>query len=1528
MKKRAQYIIKGMNRDLSVSKASSEFSFENMNIRISARDNNTLLSITNERGTKEVSLNEDINKGVLLGYCVLNNYIVLFIKGDTDYIYRIEYLNSEYTVKLLYNGDLGFNEDYPIETLGIYENEKVQKIYWVDGVNQPRYINIVAPDSVIENWRDKSFDFVREIGLHEQVTITKKSANYNNFPSGIIQYALSYYNVYGSESTIFYTSPLYYLNIGDRGASPEETANCIFNIKVDNPDRSFDYLRIYSIIRTSIDATPEVKRVIDINLSTSSDGVSYTDNGSVGDSIDPTELLYKGGDVLSAYTMTQKDNTLFLGNINLKTKTINEDIRSELRSLSNSIVFEPDNLTYSDKHIYLPDPNSYYPYQNQLSYNSKQIKIFKYLEWYRFGLQFQDKNGKWSEAIFIGDKQNTIPTNTILSTAPGRLRTAIPQVTISKFILQKIFDEGFIRVRPIIVYPSISDRECICQGVLCPTVYNVGDRYSNSPFVQSSWFVRPNSAYDIEKSSIVEREYENLFSCLSELGDGFLQKNLEPGTKYRTGSVEMSLISATEVEATEGNYYYRFTLDKGDNTTQLPAKGMIELVEQSGGYQNTISYTEGINDHQETTTNSQNLKDRDTGILPSVNSRAGVILNNKIIVHIEDTQAILNPTLRGTWAEFRHNNPIPSNNDRKAEIQCIWNPPSNPYVTALNSDSISEWVSNNKENFYIDQSIVTLHSPDIEFGDLNIDNLDLKLRIIGIVPITGFYGDIDIQTSTPVNNYKTITDELPMGFYKLNISAMNVSRFGWKGLMSGAFWVDEVYNKDPEVSTNTGFVVYPWHRNGSLNNAKIAKDGGNRPALLDQKRISNLRVSFNTYYLDRNNIWNSYVYGSSTKTGISGVKIFNSEEVSLLQLPSPDNSTLSTISYYGNIDKLLYITRTGDKSDGYPIVATNSQSTTLPISNLFYDSYKTMEELNVGTYDNTGTDPVSMRYKSTPHAVMALNYTSDGKQNILPTLKDGDIGGDRWNVNYQGIETTVSNSYAFWDTESFKGINQDVLDLYFTSSGLGISLSPIGSGFEYGFLWLGELYNDNVVNRFGGSSSEAIENNIWMPCGDIYNIIKTEGTSTVVSDLTVKWEEGDTYYQRYDHIKTYPFSLEEQNAVTDIISFMCETRINIDGRYDKNRGQLTNFAITPENFNKLNPVYSQKNNFFTYRTLNYNLFNINKFPNSVIWSKEKSLGETIDNWSNISTASILELDGDKGGITSLNTFNNEIFCFQRKGISNIIFNPRTQIPVSDGVPIEISNGGKVSGKRYVTNNIGCSNKWSIAESSRGLYFIDELTNALYLFNGKIDTLSDKLGFRQWISEHASNSFKSFIDKTNDDVYFVSKDYCLCYSELLGQFTSFMSYEDTPAMFNIEDKFVSFKNGKLWENNQGDYNMFYGEFKPYYIIYRITPDGVTDKIFNNIEFRVDTWDNDTLVNKTFNVLEVWNEYQRGSVDLTSIQNKPSPLKEKFRIWRANIPRDSTNNRDRIRNPWIYLKLEMNDNNIFRTELHDLLVYYFE
>jgi hypothetical protein len=1511
--------------------------------------------ITSEDGSADITPNVSSVSDINIVDCPYKLNIDVDSMID-DRIYKLWFNNGVLTGKRLFRGNLGLNYKNPIETIAFYENSDIRKVYWTDGLNQPRVINIAAASSVISKWNSDSFNFTRTLKLNEEVTINRNIVANGSFAPGVIQYAFTYFDKYGQESNIFYTSPLYYVSYNNRGASPEDKVSNSFDIEIANVDKRFDYVRVYSIHRTSINATPDVRRVTDLAIadrktiykyknfrinvnekdlvmsekgvgpvrpiiqytpqSTSQNrktwvfntndysalnfgngeyiawgtgtnvtivveygnrvnvylennkemsaylnttDVTYTDNGVSGDNIDPTELLYIGGEEVVFGTMTQKDNTLFLGDIEIKRRLLDSTIRNFFKG--KSITF----TTYV-KSINSPKPAGYYPYDSQLKMNSYQFKTFKYLEYYRFGIQAQHYTGKWSEPIWINDVRNTVHIDTKFYES-NSIGLPVAEFTLNdSTIINRLLDNGYVRVRPVVVYPTINDREVVCQGILCPTVYNISDRFGNSPFAQSSWFTRPNAPFD---------EYKAFH--------------------YNQNS--------------EGDW--------GGDWVGL----------------------------------GQFLGD------PSAYSRAGIMSNNRTIVTSGETQYNIDIVNKGAWAEFRHNRPIPGNDNRNAEIQCIWNPPSGPYVndTATDSD-VASWVSNNAENYYIDQSILTFHSPDIEFDNevRSIDTSGLKLRIVGMVPLTAFASDIDIQTSTPVNNFYD-SSELPAGFYKEPIGVENDfsyeglgshlgdSHFGWRGLISGAFWFDELtaYKKDTGNTHHytTGFVVYPWHRNGSLNNTKFATDGY-RSAMLDKKKMSNMRYSYKSVYLDSGNIWNAYVSGNGTRTGISGVAVFDSNEVSLVRLPAQENSGLTDINYYGNVDKLLTISRIGDKKDGYPIMTTGVQSAETNAHTLFSSSY--MQVDSRFTDQITGTDPVRIKYKSTPHAVLALNYTTSGAQRILPNIKDGDYD-DTWFVNAQN-SGAPSGQHMYWDKSgSTKSVSQDTIIT-------GAPRGPISavSSIQHGWLWLGELYNDNVQNRFGGQTEEAFENNVWLPCGDPISLVDTN--NGVKSSVTLRWEEGDTYFQRYDHIKTYPFTLEDQNAVTDIVSFMCETRVNIDGRYDRNRGQTSNFSITPENFNLMNDVYSQPNNFFNYRTINPNKLNLDNFHNSITWTKTKTAGELIDTWTNITLASTLDLDGDKGNVRALRRFNNNILAFQDRGISQILYNENMQISSTDGVPIEIANSGKVNGKRYISDRIGCTNKWSMCETSNGIYFIDDITKGIFLFNGQLDNLSDRLGFHSWINR-ASDSidiwnpvdfdgFVTYYDKVNGDVFFISKDECLAFSEPLGQFSSFYSYEKMPYFTNLEDRGIALNvegTGTLyrpWLHNEGDYNMFFGVYQPFYTTIIANPDMPVDKIFNNLEFRSDSWDkNGNLLNTTFDTLTVWNEYQQGTSTLNNILGRPSDLKKKFRIWRANIPRanavgSTKKGRDRMRNPWLYIKLSMEEENINKTVLHDMIVHYFE
>lgn len=251
--------------------------------------------------------------------------------------------------------------------------------------------------------------------------------------------------------------------------------------------------------------------------------------------------------------------------------------------------------------------------------------------------------------------------------------------------------------------------------------------------------------------------------------------------------------------------------------------------------------------------------------------------------------------------------------------------------------------------------MLTFHSPDIEFDTTthSIDESSLKLRLVGYVPITSTISDVDIQASTIALNYWKQATTAP-GFLHSTIGS--IGQKGWRGLNTDSLWWDEEWysginddntHENPALFT-TGFLTYPWHRSGSLNNqpaqtytssdandtedVSISDTTLYRSAVLQRKVMSNLRYSFNTVYCcqDSNGVTQPLTVRMSefntllpNGNNLSSISLFDTDQVLNTRLLAQDDSG-DTFNYYGNIDKLLsssrkYYLDTDTSTIGYPI---------------------------------------------------------------------------------------------------------------------------------------------------------------------------------------------------------------------------------------------------------------------------------------------------------------------------------------------------------------------------------------------------------------------------------------------------------------------------------------------------------------------------------------------------------------------------------------------------------------------------------
>ena len=442
-------------------------------------------------------------------------------------------------------------------------------------------------------------------------------------------------------------------------------------------------------------------------------------------------------------------------------------------------------------------------------------------------------------------------------------------------------------------------------------------------------------------------------------------------------------------------------------------------------------------------------------------------------------------------------------------------------------------------------------------------------------------------------------------------------------------------------------------------------------------------------------------------------------------------------------------------------------------------------------------------------------------------------------------------------------------------------------------LFIADIINNNKTHQYNDLS--------WTVASDAY-LLDDSGS------LEIPLYGGDTYFQVYDCLKTIPYKDTDYNQVTEALSVALETRVNVYGRYDKNLDIYRFQNINETNFNKFNDVYSQKDNFLIYRKLeDWKLQN--NFPNQVTWSKAKSNGEPIDTFTHYSLASTIDLDGSHGELTKLVTFRDNVLFIQDRGFGVIPFNSRVQIPVSDGVPIEITNGYKVDGYKYISDSIGSSSKGSIIKSLDYLYFYSEEQKELYQYSQGLQPLGVINGMSSLLipffkeARHFSSMYS--IDHR---VFFNSGNGQLVYNEGLGTFESFYTYPYSYFTYTTGSFIYSYFNRDVIVIPNSINPTRFNNFLPWEIEYKVNPSlNPVDRIFTNAEFVFDedTEEKDLI---PFDSLEIYNNYQYGSVEGMKSTYKPKATIKKFRFYNTLLPRDRKNRIDRIRSPWVKVKLK--------------------
>lgn len=1456
----------GMNKDSLIGTGNSDkYAFENLNLRYIASEDGTTGSWTTEKSTKqERALSMSTN---ILGQAVINNTLILFIHLSEDYIVKVYYEDDELKVDTLYTGNLNFSSDHKIETTVSYESEYIQKVYWVDGINPLRMINI-AKVKASSNF-DNQFDTIPKLSLNEQVTIDKKYEGAGMFPSGTTQYFFTYVDKYGRESNIFYSSSLYYNSLKDRGINPDgsEYASCSYSISITNLDiaNQFDYLRIYSVIRPVEGAVPVARIVTDIDITDVDDennSVEFIDTNTTGEIIDYTTILFLGSKPVIPSTLEQKNNTLFLGNIKLgKYYTITPKFKKAVKDAS-TLTFEqvakidPDNDFTVEK----------YPFNKSLNLNADNITTFKKGITYRFALQFQDFYGNWTDAIYLGDVLNTES-----NTESYKIR-ANAEINFSTLYSQyNNILSNFKKIRLLCTYPTFADKEIVAQGVLCPTMYHPA--WGHSPDRFSSWFFRPEKGNaplsvpevhprEAKELIVVKGNYSTKlkvnntranWNAYSEHPENLLKADIYNRDVDRVFSVQYSSgIESYKEYVDDASHsvpssypYVQATISVTDlNTSTIIPIYFIRLYQHNPQalyfrpyYDQTQStYTCYISNdsNTESSTTADTTRYMDDGSSPETLShnswRILYTADNPYINISDDVEYEGEGTDTYYGKKVSYNYMVTHVYDidttrRPSDIMQFYD-----YKETVVEPTIDSIIAGfNRESYYY-------YSGDVKGGY----GWDAKGRVTEEVQSADSPVSSDYTTSDSldkwgfyIDNKEYFTLHSPDVEYNETLQTTNIQDYKLRiiGQVNQTAWDTDIeVDADSYVDGlgNKGTGIFKTPLDNSYHYTGIGaevKDVNVHPAywrdldvyaanIVDSSE-SKLQIRWYQYdyliYPYHRKYINNYVrdveiqdYDSERSITRSGV--INYKRLSVYRVFGNTNlySDSNSVETENSVSANFYI------DNSYTPIKVRTNSTTINYSGTVDDlaepCTKQESEAFIHKYDGLFTRLVVSPDIPMDETACGVNQT----QKII----------SNWKGSYPIRATkykryTPENSGYYGnnadDVKAFLSVDSESPQIRFKSNTHAVlNLKELTDSDKWPVrqvmhpsLYLAELVK-NVSNRYGGNSITALKNNIYYPCGE--PVILSPTSLNPDGNINIYGTRGDCYFMAYDCLKTYPYSNDERNGVVEIAAFNCESYINLNGRYDKYNGQMNvTDHLDKTKFGLINIGYTQNKDLFSYHIVDDDINNYNNFPNQITWTKTKVYGEIVDTWTNITLANVANAEGTMGAITALSIYNDNLILFQEHGIARIGYNEKTAISTENGVPLEIASSNKFTGFSYLSKEIGCQNKWTINISKNGLMFIDTSRKELNIVGDSIIALSTKHGFDSFFIKEleADSNFTTYYDKISKDIYYLNSRCCLAFNEVSSTFTSFYSYEGITSLAVINNHAIASKNGYIWALREGD-----------------------------------------------------------------------------------------------------------------------------
>lgn len=370
----------GLNRDTAKALYKPDEYFDLSNFRIIQNGELTTGSLVNSEGNKllvTLGTNDQI-----IGHATIRDKLILFtvnsitndskiycyyddntntaVVADTNYPTCMQTPTSNcylvYTDASCAAADkLNFSVSNKITAYGRYETPSIQKVYWIDGVHQLRYLNIIynADINKINTFVQSDFNILTNFS---QVPVIFENFTTGNLDSGIITYSYQLYRVNGQEtnfSTIGELISLFSSATNDstrylKGDDIDINTKKGIVAKIDGIDTSFNRIRVVAIHYKDLNIEPEIRIVTEQSFNNSVSTFQFVDDGeSLGtytlsefNALTQLELIPK--------CIESKDNYLFVGNVQVPSFDYDIDTRAyRFNSSNKSWLFKYNDVDYS-----------------------------------------------------------------------------------------------------------------------------------------------------------------------------------------------------------------------------------------------------------------------------------------------------------------------------------------------------------------------------------------------------------------------------------------------------------------------------------------------------------------------------------------------------------------------------------------------------------------------------------------------------------------------------------------------------------------------------------------------------------------------------------------------------------------------------------------------------------------------------------------------------------------------------------------------------------------------------------------------------------------------------------------------------------------------------------------------------------------------------------------------------------------------------------------------------------------------------